>query len=156
MQEGRGWSADGLPRYTTDVEDRMARRIGNKRLQWRVWFRVKELARDRDLGHILFQHRRACFWPEFDNGDGLRSVPTAEGHLACGPGLAQPAPLAIGGNEPAIRAFLHQGYWCRVACAGSSASHRQQIRVSRSETHTKEGLHQPIKEAAPAAQAIGR
>jgi hypothetical protein len=48
--------------------------FGDKRLQRVVRGRVKERVGDRDLGHILLQDRRAIFWPEFGNGDGLRSA----------------------------------------------------------------------------------
>jgi hypothetical protein len=71
-----------------DAEDRVAMGFGDKRLEWSVWCRIKEWTGDRDRGHILFQNRRAFFWPKFDKPNGLRLVPTAEGHLARNSGVA--------------------------------------------------------------------
>ena len=57
--------------------------------------------------------------------NGLRLAPTAEGHLARGSGVAHPGHLAIGGDEPAMCAFLHQGHGRRVCvcrCVGLAPS----------------------------------
>jgi hypothetical protein len=97
---GRGWSAHGLPCVTADAEDGVARRFGDKRLQRGVECCVEKRSRDRDFCDIPFQHRRAFFWPEFDNGDGLRLAAAAERHLARGSGIAHPGDLAIGCDEP--------------------------------------------------------
>ena len=134
-----------------DAEDRVAMGFGDKRLEWSVGWRVKEWTGDRDLGHRLFQNRRAFFWRKFDKPNGLRLVPTAEGHLARGSGVAHPGHLAIGGYEPAIRAFLHQGHRRRIWFAAASPAHRQQMGASRSQTYQKEGIHQSIEQATPTA-----
>ena len=131
----------------------MARRFGDKRLQWRFGLRVKEWPGDRDLGAILLQDRRASSWPKFDHGHHIGSA-AAERHLASRSGVAPPGYLAIGSHEPAMCAVLHQGYRRRIPCAGSLALHRQPRGVLRSQTHQKEDSRQRIEETTPVAQAI--
>ena len=128
----------------------------DKRLRWRGWLRIKEWTGDRDCGDRLFQERRRLFWSEFDKGDSLGSSTTAEGYLARGSGIAHPGDLAIGRHKPALPTCLDERDRRGVLYATASATHRQQIGVSRSQPHMEEDSHEPIKEAAPAAQAIGR
>ncbi len=103
---------------------------------------------------VAAEHRHRVLGRELLDRERLASPTAPELDVTGGTGVPDPVPVAVGGDEPALAALLHDRYGSRPRASRVPAGDREKVGARPREPELRERAHETVQGAAPDAPAV--